>query len=84
MDGIGRISSWSDSAGPIAKSAGDVAMLTEIVLNRQISVDDPGEFEQVRVGFGDSEYWKLDDEFCKQYPGTKKEMVSRDFAETFS
>lgn len=65
-----------DSPGPMAKSAADVRVLTEILLGRKFDLPvKSNNWEGIEVGFLDPKLWKMADDFCTQFEGTAKQMV---------
>lgn len=65
-----------DSPGPMAKSAADVHVLTEILLGRKFDLlVETDIWNGVEVGFLDPKVWKMADDFCTQFEGTAKQMV---------
>lgn len=74
--GLYCMTEFFDSPGPMAKSAADVRVLTEILLGR--SFDLPVEtdtWERIEVGFLDPRVWKMGEDFCTQFEGTAEQMV---------
>ena len=66
-----------DCPGPMAKSAGDLADLAEIMLGRPFTYATPFGWNGIAVGFVDPRIWKLHEEVCAQFEGTAEQMVSR-------
>ncbi|RAO71686.1 uncharacterized protein BHQ10_007698 [Talaromyces amestolkiae] len=82
--GLYCMTEFFDSPGPMAKSAADVRVLTEILLGR--SFDLPVEtdtWERIEVGFLDPRVWKMGEDFCTQFEGTAEQMVD-EYEETVS
>jgi amidase len=75
MDGIMRISSFFDSAGPIAKSPRDLLHVLDVLLHREQKFEYRGGWNGLRVGFADPDVWKLWESFCPSRPGTSEQMV---------
>jgi amidase len=65
-----------DSPGPMAKSAADVRILTEILLGSVFNLPIGSDvWEGISVGFLDPKVWKMADDFCTQFEGTAEQMV---------
>lgn len=75
-EGLYCMTEFFDSPGPMAKSASDVRILTEILLERKFDL--PAEsniWEGIEVGFLDPTAWKMAEDFCTQFEGTAEQMV---------
>ncbi|KUL84917.1 hypothetical protein ZTR_07885 [Talaromyces verruculosus] len=84
--GLYCMTEFFDSPGPIAKSAADVHVLTEILLGRKFDLPVESEsniWEGIEVGFLDPKVWKMADDFCTQFEGTAEQMVD-EYEETVS
>jgi amidase len=75
MNGIFGISSFFDSAGPMAKSAFDLLPLLDLMLQRPSAFEIHDSFSGLKIGFADPKIWKLWDSFCPQHEGTAEQMV---------
>lgn len=65
-----------DSPGPMAKSAADVRILTEILLGRKYDLlVETDNWERIEVGFLDPRVWNMAEDFCTQFEGTTEQMV---------
>lgn len=76
--GLYCMTEFFDSPGPMAKSAADVRVLTEILLGRKFNLPAESEsniWEGIEVGFLDPKVWKMADDFCTQFEGTAEQMV---------
>lgn len=74
--GLYTLTDFYDSPGPMAKSAEDVLVLTEILLGRNFSLSKTGSWDGLAVGFLDPEIWKMSGDICRQHQGTAEQMVS--------
>ncbi|KAK3901220.1 amidase signature domain-containing protein [Staphylotrichum tortipilum] len=63
-----------DSPGPMAKSAMDVLLLTEILFGKSFSREKLGAWDALSVGFLDLDVWKMGEETCRQHLGTAEQM----------
>ncbi|GAM36146.1 hypothetical protein TCE0_018r05007 [Talaromyces pinophilus] len=84
--GLYCMTEFFDSPGPMAKSAADVCVLTEILLGRKFDLPAESEsniWEGIEVGFLDPKVWKMADDFCTQFEGTAEQMVD-EYEETVS
>lgn len=74
--GLYCMTEFFDSPGPMAKSAADVRVLTEILLGRKFDLPVKSNiWEGIEVGFLDPKLWKMADDFCTQFEGTAEQMV---------
>ncbi|PYI06050.1 amidase signature enzyme [Aspergillus sclerotiicarbonarius CBS 121057] len=79
--GLYTMTEFFDSSGPMAKSAADVRVLSEILLGRLFT--SPGSWEGLSVGFLDPRTWNMPAGFCTQFEGTAEQMVD-EYEETVS
>lgn len=77
MDGVMRISSFFDSAGPIARSPRDLLPVLDVLLRRERAFEYRSGWDGLRIGFADPDVWKLWDSFCPPRPGASEQMVRR-------
>ena len=75
MDGVLCISSFFDSAGPIARSAGDLLPVLDVLLNRGEGFEYRSKWDGLRIGFADPDVWKLWESFCPPRSGAFEQMV---------
>ena len=75
MDGILGISTFFDTAGPMAKSARDLLPVVELLLQRPIHFEVHDSFSSLRIGFADPKIWNLANSMCRQHEGTAEQMV---------
>lgn len=68
-----------DSPGPMAKSAADVLVLSEILLNQSFKFSHLGPWEGLCVGFLDPKVWNMASELCTQFEGTAEQMVCYEY-----
>ncbi|KAJ5725664.1 amidase signature enzyme, partial [Penicillium malachiteum] len=73
--GLYTMTDFFDSPGPMAKSAVDVRMLSEILLGRQLSSLELGPWEGLSVGFLDPSIWCMSPGLCPQFEGTAEQMI---------
>jgi amidase len=73
--GLYTMTEFFDSAGPMAKSAADVRVLSEILLGRLCTSPQLGSWEGLSVGFLDPKIWSLSLDLCTQFEGTAEQMV---------
>ncbi|KAJ6031316.1 amidase signature enzyme [Penicillium herquei] len=73
--GLYTMTDFFDSPGPMAKSAIDVRLLSEILLGRQLHSPELGSWEGLSVGFLDPNIWCMSPEFCPQFEGTAEQMI---------
>ena len=74
--GLYTLTDFYDSPGPMAKSAEDVLVLTEVLLGRSFSRSKTGSWDGLAVGFLDPAIWKMSADICRQHQGTAEQMVS--------
>jgi amidase len=75
--GILGISPFFDNAGPIAKSAKDLQLILEVIINSPLQpVPQNINWTQISAGFADPDVWKMWDSVCRQHEGTFEQMVS--------
>jgi len=75
MEGILGISTFFDSAGPMAKSARDLLPLVELMLKKPRKFTAEESFSHLKIGFVDPELWNLTGPMCDQHEGTAEQMV---------
>jgi amidase len=73
--GLYTMTDFFDSPGPMAKSAEDVRVLSEILLNRKFNFSPSGFWEGLSIGFLDPKVWNMASDFCTQFEGTAEQMV---------
>ncbi|KAJ5811051.1 Amidase [Penicillium robsamsonii] len=73
--GLYTMTEFFDSPGPMAKSAADVRVLSEILLGRLFTSPKLGSWEGLSVGFLDPNIWSLSVDLCTQFEGTAEQMV---------
>lgn len=73
--GLYTMTDFFDSPGPMAKSAADVRVLSEILLGRLFDTPRFGSWEGLSVGFLDPKIWSMPLGFCTQFEGTAEQMV---------
>lgn len=73
--GLYTMTEFFDSPGPMAKSAADVRVLSEILLGRLFTSPKLGSWEGLSVGFLDPNIWTLSVDLCTQFEGTAEQMV---------
>ncbi|CAG8892895.1 unnamed protein product [Penicillium egyptiacum] len=73
--GLYTMTEFFDSPGPMAKSAADVRVLSEILLGRLFNSPQLGSWEGLSVGFLDPKIWSMSPDFCTQFEGTAEQMV---------
>ncbi|OGM41145.1 hypothetical protein ABOM_009853 [Aspergillus bombycis] len=81
--GLYTMTEFFDCPGPMAKSAADVRVLSEILLGRLFSSHQLGSWECLSVGFLDPKDWSMSPDFCTQFEGTAEQMVD-EYEETVS
>ncbi|KAE8380867.1 amidase signature enzyme [Aspergillus bertholletiae] len=81
--GLYTMTEFFDSPGPMAKSASDIRILSEILLGRLFSSPNLGSWEGISVGFLDPKHWSMSPDFCTQFEGTAEQMVD-EYEETVS
>ncbi|CAI7644884.1 unnamed protein product [Penicillium glandicola] len=81
--GLYTMTEFFDSPGPMAKSAADVRVLSEILLGRLFNSPQLGSWEGLSVGFLDPKVWSMSPDFCTQFEGTAEQMVD-EYEETVS
>lgn len=75
--GLYTMTDFFDSPGPMAKSAADVRILSEILLGRMLHSPKLSSWEGLSVGFLDPKIWSMSSDFCTQFEGTAEQMVRR-------
>ena len=75
MDGILGISTFFDTAGPMAKSARDLLPLVELMLKTPRKFTAEENFSHLKIGFVDPKIWTLAGAVCSQHEGTAEQMV---------
>ncbi|KAJ5792756.1 amidase signature enzyme [Penicillium pulvis] len=73
--GLYTMTDFFDSPGPMAKSAADLRVLTEILLGRPFSSPQIGPWEGLSVGFLDPKRWSISPGLCTQVEGTAEQMI---------
>lgn len=73
--GVYTMSDFFDCTGPMAKSAADVRLITEILLKRTFDSANFGTWAGLSVGFLDPRDWTIAKEMCPPYEGTAEQMV---------
>ncbi|KAJ5541218.1 amidase signature enzyme [Penicillium frequentans] len=73
--GLYTMTDFFDSPGPMAKSAADVRVLSEILLGRLFNNPQFGSWEGLSVGFLDPKSWNMSPSLCTQFEGTAEQMV---------
>ncbi|KAJ5928417.1 amidase signature enzyme [Penicillium verhagenii] len=75
--GLYCMTEFFDSPGPMAKSAGDVRVLAEILLGRSLRSPgmELGSWDGLSVGFLDPRVWNMSLQLCAQMEGTAEQMV---------
>ncbi|KAJ5738943.1 amidase signature enzyme [Penicillium malachiteum] len=73
--GLYTMTDFFDSPGPMAKSAADVRVLSEILLGRPLNAPELGPWEGLSVGFLDPSTWCMSPELCPQFEGTAEQMI---------
>ncbi|KAJ5789360.1 amidase signature enzyme [Penicillium psychrosexuale] len=81
--GLYTMTEFFDSPGPMAKSAADVRVLSEILLGHSLNSPHSGFWEGLSVSFLDPKIWCMSPDYCKQYEGTAEQMVD-EYEETVS
>ncbi|KAJ5310397.1 uncharacterized protein N7443_002858 [Penicillium atrosanguineum] len=81
--GLYTMTEFFDSPGPMAKSAADVRVLSEILLDCLFNSPQLGSWEGLSVGFLDPNIWSMSLDFCTQFEGTAEQMVD-EYEETVS
>ncbi|KAJ5746016.1 amidase signature enzyme [Penicillium odoratum] len=81
--GLYTMTEFFDSPGPMAKSAADVHVLSEILLGRQFTSPPFGAWEGLSVGFLDPKVWTMSADHCTQFEGTAEQMIE-EYEETVS
>ncbi|KAJ5926219.1 Amidase [Penicillium verrucosum] len=81
--GLYTMTEFFDSPGPMAKSAADVRVLSEILLGRLFTSPKLGSWEGLSVGFLDPNIWTLSVDLCTQLEGTAEQMAD-EYEETVS
>lgn len=82
--GLYTMTEFFDSPGPMAKSAADVCVVAEILLDRTFACPRLRSWEGLSVGFLDPRVWNMAGDFCMQFQGTAEQMVCHvDCAKTF-
>jgi amidase len=74
--GLYTMTEFFDSPGPMAKSASDIRVLSEILLGRLFHFSRLCFWEGLSVGFLDPKIWSMSTDFCTQFEGTAEQMVS--------
>ncbi|KAL6412432.1 Amidase [Ilyonectria robusta] len=74
--GLYIMTEFFDSPGPMAKSAADVCVVAEILLDRTFARPRLRSWEGLSVGFLDPRVWNMAEDFCTQFPGTAEQMVT--------
>ncbi|KAH6971403.1 amidase signature domain-containing protein [Ilyonectria sp. MPI-CAGE-AT-0026] len=74
--GLYIMTEFFDSPGPMAKSAADVCVVAEILLDRTFARPRLRSWEGLSVGFLDPRVWNMAADFCTQFPGTAEQMVT--------
>ncbi|KAM0261115.1 hypothetical protein ACHAQJ_002377 [Trichoderma viride] len=73
--GVYALSDFFDCSGPMAKTAADVRLITEILLKRTFDSTKFGTWEGLSVGFLDPRAWTIAEEMCPSHEGTAEQMV---------
>ena len=73
--GLYTMTEFFDSPGPMAKSAADVRVLSEILLGCLFNSVHLGSWEGLSLGFLDPKEWSMSPDFCTQFEGTAEQMV---------
>ncbi|KAJ5122759.1 Amidase [Penicillium atrosanguineum] len=81
--GLYTMTEFFDSPGPMAKSAADVRVLSELLLDCLFNSPQLGSWEGLSVGFLDPNIWSMSLDFCTQFEGTAEQMVD-EYEETVS
>jgi amidase len=85
MDGVLGVSRTFDTVGGMARSAEDLAILTEIILNPSARRRLPengyrvfmnGSWHGIRIGFMDPKLWKLPTTLCTPDAKVSAQMVN--------
>lgn len=84
LEGTFAVSEDFDSLGAMAKSASDLAILTEMLLNEKARTELPSDgylsfmqtdFEGLKIGFVDPEEWHWPEALQPQHDGSGQQMV---------
>ncbi|KGO66561.1 Amidase [Penicillium italicum] len=81
--GLYTMTDFFDSPGPMAKSAADVRVLSEILLGHPFNSPQFGSWEGLFVAFLDPKVWSMPPGLCTQFEGTAEQMVD-EYEETVS
>jgi amidase len=73
--GLYSMTDFFDSPGPMARSASDVRVLSEILLDQTFNFSQLRLWEDLSVGFVDPRLWNMAPNFCAQFEGTTEQMV---------
>lgn len=65
-----------DSPGPMAKSAQDLRLLAQLLLDKNYSFDAKNAFDGLSAGFVDPTLWALSEEMCIARGDSAEQMVS--------
>lgn len=65
-----------DSAGPLAKSAEDLRLLTQLLLDKDYNFDAKSAFDGLSAGIVDPNLWTLSEELCIARGDSAEQMVS--------
>ncbi|KAF4451105.1 Amidase [Fusarium albosuccineum] len=74
--GLYIMTEFFDSPGPMAKSASDVCVVAEILLDRTFDCRLLRSWEGLSVGFLDPRVWNIAEDLCIQFQGTAEQMVT--------
>ncbi|KAE8324521.1 hypothetical protein BDV39DRAFT_207816 [Aspergillus sergii] len=81
--GLYTMTEFFDSPGPMAKSAADVRVLSEVILDHLLDSSKLGPWEGLSVDFLDPKDWSMSPNFCTQFEGTAEQMAD-EYEETVS
>lgn len=74
LDGVFQLTSLTDSAGPMAKSPGDLISILNILMPSK-KFENRSNLQGLRIGFGDPDIWRMSESVCPQKEGTFEQMV---------
>lgn len=74
--GVYTMTEFYDSAGPMAKSAEDLRLLTQLLLDKDYSFDAKNAFDGLSAGFVDAKLWTISEEMCIAREDSAEQMVS--------
>jgi len=74
MDGILGISTFFDTAGPMAKSARDLLPLVELMLKKPRKFIAEENFSHLKLGFVDPKIWTMADAMCGKQEGPAEQI----------